>query len=211
MIAAILSLISIPVMLLNFGGGIIGGIWLAVLGKWGLLGLGLASMFISSFGLGLITMPSMLFAMPGVLALQRGKFVIGILCLLAGNLWTFLVMTMWGVGCFYVVLENYYGGDGLVWPYLLWAYGMATGPWTYMAAVGGQNESGFAMGAFGVCVGAIAIMGIIIFKDNPSLLDATIAFCVPILVVLVFQTWLGFMVAREEARARPDASEPAAS
>ena len=45
-IAAIIGLISIPVMLLNFGGAIIGGIWLAILGNWGLLGVGL---FSSSF------------------------------------------------------------------------------------------------------------------------------------------------------------------
>jgi hypothetical protein len=139
-----------------------------------------------------------------------GKYMIGTLCLLAGNLWTLVVMTVWSVGCFYAVLKNYYGGEGSVWPYLLWAYGMATGPWTYMAARGGPNENGSAMGAFGACVGAIAIMGIIIFKDSPSILDATIAFCIPILVVLVFQTWLSFMVAREEARARRDAPEPAA-
>jgi hypothetical protein len=62
MIATIIRLISIPVMLLNLGGGIVGGIWLVVLGKWGLLGIGLASVFISSIGLGLALTPSMLLA-----------------------------------------------------------------------------------------------------------------------------------------------------
>ncbi len=194
MLATIISLLSIPVTLLNFGGGIIGGIWLAVLGKWGLLGIGVASMFISSFGLGLILMPGMLFAMPGALALERGKYVVGILCLLAGNLWTFVVMTVWSVGCFYVVFNNYYNGDGSVWPYLLGAYSMATGPWTYMAARGGRDETGSTMGAFGACVGAIAIMGIILFQDHPSIVDAAIAFCIPILIVLIFQTFLSFVL-----------------
>jgi hypothetical protein len=104
MIATIIRLISIPVMLLNLGGGIVGGIWLVVLGKWGLLGIGLASVFISSIGLGLALTPSMLFSMPGAVALERGKYVLGILCLMAGNLWTYAVMTVWCVGCFYFVI-----------------------------------------------------------------------------------------------------------
>ena len=70
MINAILGLISIPIMLLNFGGGIVGGIWLATLGKWGLLGLGVASMLLSSSGLGLVLTPGLLFAVPGGLALD---------------------------------------------------------------------------------------------------------------------------------------------
>jgi hypothetical protein len=197
--AAIMSLISIPVMLLNFGGGIIGGVWLAVLGKWSLLGLGLASMFISSFGLGLALMPGLLFVAPGALALDRGKYVIGILCLIMGNLWTFAIMTVWCVGCFYVVFSGYYS-SGSVWPYLLWAYGMATGPWTYMAARGGPEETGSTFSAFGACVGAIAIMGVIIFKAHTYIVDTTVAFCIPIFAVFILQTSLAFMVAREEAR-----------
>lgn len=190
MIATIISLISIPVMFLNFGGGIVGGIWLAVLGKWGLIGIGLASMFISSIGLALALTPGMLFMMPGAVALERGRYVLGILCLMVGNLWTYAVMTVWCVGCFYFVIENYYTG-GSLWPYLLWAYGMATGPWTYMATRE-ETVSASTIAAFGACVGAIAIMGIILFKDQPSILDATIAFCIPILVVYIFQIFVAF-------------------
>lgn len=196
MIRTILSLISIPVMLLNFGGGIVGGIWLIILGDWSLIGLGVASMFVSSFGLALVLMPSMLFAGPGALALDRRKYVIGSLCLLLANVWTLAVMTVWCVGCFHLVLGSYYHG-GSIWPFLLWAYGMATGPWTYMAARGGSDEIGSRVSAFGACIGAMAIMGVALFKSYPSIIDFAIAFCVPISAVLLFQVVIGVMLVKE--------------
>ena len=197
MFAAILGLISIPVRLLNFGGGIVGIIWLAVLGKWSLLGIGLISIFIFSFGLPLALVPAFLFAASGRVALEREKYVIGFLCLTAGNLWTLAVMTVWCVSCFYVALSNYYSG-GSIWPYLLWAYGMATSPLAHMAAK--KGETGSIAGAFGVCIGAIAIIGVLLFWDNPTIVDVTIAFCIPLFAVLVFQTLSVCTMAREEAR-----------
>ena len=137
----VISVLSLPVMLLNFGGGIVGGIWPLILGNWALVGLGLLSMFISSIGLSLALAPGLLFSGPGVLALGHRRYVIGSIALLLGNLWTFVVMTVWCVGSFYVVFRSYYIG-GSIWPYLLWAYGMATGPWTYMAAREGQDSIG---------------------------------------------------------------------
>jgi hypothetical protein len=185
MIKAILGLISIPVKLLNFGGGIVGGIWLAMLGKWGLLGLGVASMFISSFGLALALMPGLLFMVPGGLAIDRGRYVVGGLCLVLSNLWAYIVMTVWSVGCFKVVFGHY--DSGSIWPYLLWAYGVATGPWTYRAATGGSGDTGSPLSAFGACVGAIAIMGVLLIKSDATIIDGAIAFCVPILAVLFFR------------------------
>lgn len=199
MIAAIISVLSIPVMLLNFGGGIVGGIWLAIIGNWGLIGLGIISMFVSSFFLGLILAPGLVFNAPAAMAFQRGKQVIGSLCALLGNLYTFAVMTVWCVGCFYVVFQSYYRG-GSFWPYLLWAYGMATGPWTYMAAREGPDSIGSSLSAFGACIGAIAMMGTILIETRPTLIDIGIAFCMPLVFVMVAQFSLAFMAMRAEAR-----------
>ena len=196
MVQVILGLVSIPIMLLNFGGGIVGGIWLAFLGKWGLLGLGIVSMFISSFGISLALAPGLLFVAPAGVALDRGRYIIGGLCLTLANVWTDVVMTAWSVGCFYVVLGYY--DRGSIWPYLLWAYGMATGPWTYMAARGGPEEVGSHLSAFGACVGAIVVMGVLLFKDQVTVIDTAIAFGIPMLIVSLFQTVIGFLVMREQ-------------
>jgi len=196
MVHAILGLVSIPVTLLNFGGGIVGGIWLAFLDKWGLLGLGIVSMFISSFGISLALAPGLLFAAPAVVALDRGRYIIGGLCLTLTNVWTYVVMTVWNVGCFYVVVGYY--DHGSIWPYLLWAYGIATGPWTYMAARGGPEEAGSYLSAFGACVGAIAIMGLLLFKHQVTVVDAAIDFGIPMLIVFILQTVVSFLFIREQ-------------
>lgn len=199
-IAALLGVLSFPVMLLNFGGGIVGGIWLLIIGNWSLLGLGVFSMFVSSFLLGLVLAPGLVFTAPAALAFQNGRQVIGSLCALIGNLYTSAIMTIWCVGCFYVVLVSYYRG-GSIWPYLLWAYGMATGPWTYMAAREGRDAIGSSLSAFGACIGAIAIMGTLLVAARPNLTDIGIAFCIPLLIVIIGQFSLAFLAMREEARA----------
>jgi hypothetical protein len=197
--AAIISVLSIPVMLLNFGGGIVGGIWLMVIGNWSLFGLGILSMFVSSFGLGLALAPGLLFTGPAALLMERGRNVIGMACAMLGNLYTFAVMTVWCVGCFYVVFRLYYRG-GSIWPYLLWTYGMATGPWTYMAAREGQHSIASNLSAFGACIGAIAMMGTMLFEAHPTLPDIAIAFCLPLLLVVVLQFGLAITAMRQEAR-----------
>jgi hypothetical protein len=40
-------------------------------------------------------------------------------------------------------------------------------------------------------VGTIAMMGVILFKAQPSIVDLLIAFCVPLAVVFVTQVWVG--------------------
>jgi len=57
----IIEILSLPIMILNMVGGIIGGIWLAILGEWGLIGIGILLMFTSHWILAILMMPSLLF------------------------------------------------------------------------------------------------------------------------------------------------------
>jgi hypothetical protein len=202
--AALISLLSIPVTILNMFNGIIGGIWLGVIGNWGLIGVGVAAIFISSIGLGLALAPGLIFGAPAIMALEKGKTIIAGVLIALSNLWTCTVMTVWCLGSFYVVFARYETGS--IWPYLLWAYSTATGPWTYMAMTAGEGRDtaiGASFGVFGACVGTIAMMGVILFKAQPSIVDLLIAFCVPLAVVFVTQVWVGLVVAKEEAVAGP--------
>ena len=61
---------------------------------------------------------------------------------------------------------------------------------------GRDTATGASFGAFGACVGTIAMMGVILFKAQPSIVDLLIAFCVPLAVVFVTQVWVGFTVAK---------------
>jgi len=200
-IAAVIGVLSVPVYLLNFGGGIVGGIWLAISGNWKLILIGFLAMIVSSsFLMALALSPGLLCVGAAALATRGRRHIVASFFVLISNLYTSAVMTVWCVGCFYFVLQSFYGG-GSLWPYLLWAYGMATGPWSYMAARDSKDAVGSSLSAFGACVGAIAMMGALLIESRPTLIDITIAFCVPLLVVLIAQFSLAIVTMREEAHA----------
>src|SRR5208283_1333098 len=57
MLAIIVGVLSVPIMILNFASGIIAGIWLAILGEWSLLGIGILFLFTSHWLIGLLLLP----------------------------------------------------------------------------------------------------------------------------------------------------------
>ena len=48
-ILMLISAIAMPLMLFNMLGGVVGGVWLAFLGEWGKIGIGLACMIGGAF------------------------------------------------------------------------------------------------------------------------------------------------------------------
>lgn len=56
----------IPFMVLNLLGGIVSGIWLAILGRWEALGLGVAFFFTSKFLLSFALLPAVAIALPAL-------------------------------------------------------------------------------------------------------------------------------------------------
>ena len=133
-ILPLMAVISFPLMLLNFLGGIVGGIWLAILGEWGTLGIGVVGLFGGALFCSLLLLPGMALTVPSISAWERGG-VIRIVVLpfmIVGHLWTYLVMTAWGFGAFIMVLKGVSMDDNVL-PYGLWAYAVSTSPWSYMA------------------------------------------------------------------------------
>jgi hypothetical protein len=120
---ALLQLLSLPVMLMNMLGGLIGGIWLAYLGQWSVFGLGLGVFFFGAIAISFALMPGIGIAVAAGAALDRGKNVVAVPLLVLGTLWTYAVMAVWCVGAFYVVSGYYHGGS--MWPYMLWSYAVA--------------------------------------------------------------------------------------
>ena len=70
---ASLTTLSVPIMFLNLLGGIISGIWLVILGEWSEIFRGILFMVVSGFVISIALMPSLLFAAPAALAIQKGK------------------------------------------------------------------------------------------------------------------------------------------
>lgn len=137
----IISVLMVPIMLLNLLGGIVSGIWLAILGEWGVIGRGIFFIFISSFLISIALMPALLFAGPAAMALERGKKMIGMIFGALSILYTVGLITIW---CIWVLVTfvNQATTSSII-PMLIWSYGIALAPWMYLAQKdqqGGGNE-----------------------------------------------------------------------
>ena len=138
---AILSGMTVPIAILNMLGGIVSGIWLAFLGEWGAIGRGLIIMVISGFAISFALMPALLFAAPAAIAIEKGKKIIGAIFGSLSVLYTVALITVWCIWIM-VMFASSATENSLV-PLLIWSYGVALGPWMWLAQKdqhGGGNE-----------------------------------------------------------------------
>jgi hypothetical protein len=137
----IIEILSLPIMLLNIGGGIIGGIWLAVLGEWSLIGIGVLLLFTSHWILSILMMPSLAIAGIAMHFYGRKNYFWGHLFGFISQLYTNILIVGTCVFAFFLCSSFYTGDIGFGYiPYLLWSWGMALGPWQFFASKEPDNE-----------------------------------------------------------------------
>jgi hypothetical protein len=140
MLNKILGTLTVPIMFLNFGGGIVGGIWLAFLGEWKLIGIGILLLFTSHWILSILMMPGMPIVALAAHLLQK-KNPIGYFVGYLSQLYTNVLIVGTCVLAFFICARFYNGPiDFGFTPYLLWSWGMALGPWQYFASKEPENE-----------------------------------------------------------------------
>ncbi len=199
----LVTLITLPIGFLNFGGGIVAGIWLIIVGKWMLVVGALISTVISTWILGLLMMPTLLLAAPiASERVQKSKLLVFILGGLS-NLWTYLLMLLYGVGSFMFILGNYDGG--MILPYLLLAYSVATSPWTYMAqgesqANNGNTGMGTLMPVFGICVASIVMMIKVFLYGNIDFTSLAVVCVIPLALAYIVHMVIIFLMLKESGK-----------
>ena len=196
---AIISILTIPLMLLNFFGGIASGIWLAVLGQWWAIGYGIAGLFFSSSLLGLAMMPGLVFAAPASMLAQKGKLILAFPLMLLSQLYTYLVVIAWCIFVFIFFISH--SSSNLFWPLLIWSYGVALGPLMYMVQreqMAG-NSDGAWMTTFFAQLAYVA-MALIAAFTRASLIDLAIIFSGLMLVGMLVQTGFGVAIMIEQKR-----------
>jgi len=140
MISKIMEILAIPIMFLNFGGGIVGGIWLAFLGEWKLIGIGVLLLFTSHWFLSLLMMPGMLISGVAMGFAEKNKFILYLLGFLS-QIYTNILIVATCVFAFFICSSYYNQPIGVNFiPYLLWSWGMALGPWQFFASKEPDNE-----------------------------------------------------------------------
>jgi hypothetical protein len=179
---ALLAAIVIPIMLLNMFGEIVAGIWLAILGEWSAIFLGIAILVVGAFAVSFLLAPGLGLLGIGAMALERGNKFVGWFLILLASPWTYIVVIVWEL-----VIFNMFGkrvtADNVI-PMWLWSYGAATGVWSYMASQEQQSGDGgrvAAGAAFSAQVAYIALAVCRIWLDWP-LVQTVIAMAVPLLL-----------------------------
>lgn len=193
---ALLAATMIPFMLLNAFGGVVAGIWLAILGEWSAILLGIAILFAGPFVVSLFLAPGMGLAGLGLVAIERGNKVFGWFLLLLASPWTSIVIVAWEI-----VIFKTFGALATahnVIPMWLWSYGAATGVWSYMARAEQQTGEGggATAAAFGAQIAYVVLAVCQIWLQLP-LAESALAMMVPLLVPLAFSL-LNFLVRPKE-------------
>jgi hypothetical protein len=198
-LTALFTLLSIPLMFMNFFGGIVSGIWLACLGEWRIIGIGLLVGLFGTFPISIALMPTLLFALPTAKLIERGNFGLGIVLAFPAALYTVAVMAGWCYLVFSVAFSL--AADRHSIPILLWSYGVATGPWTYMASKEDRGGEGGAstMYAFFISL-AYLLMVLMRLIGGADFATCFTALIVVMVIALVFQfavTVSAFSAARQ--------------
>lgn len=135
---AFFSAKSVPIGFLNIFGGIVSGIWLAFLGLWRPIDIGLLSLFCTTWLIGFALMPALLFAAPAAMAFERGHRFADVVFGAFTKFYTTAVI----VTRSYLVLLFFarMATPTSLLPILLWSYGVATGPWAFLAQKDRQGD-----------------------------------------------------------------------
>ena len=119
----LITALSLPLMILNILGGVVSGIWLALLGEWGAIGRGILFLFVLTWFLRLMLMPSVLLTLPAAYYEERGK-TFGFVCFIAlSSLYILALMTVWCCGILFLFVKD--ATESSLIPRLIWSYGVA--------------------------------------------------------------------------------------
>lgn len=104
-VLGVVTLLAVPIMLLNVFGWIVAGLWLAILGEWWALGYGLVLFVVSAFALSFLLMPGLAVAAPAAYLLSRRSVLslLGYPLALLSSLYTHALMTAYSVWVFHLV------------------------------------------------------------------------------------------------------------
>jgi len=183
-------------MILNMLGGIVSGIWLAILGEWGDVVTGIIFFFVSTWLLGFALMPSMLFVAPAAYCLEKGKTFGFIFFNALTNIYTLGLITIWCCGILFLFVKDATASS--IIPRLIWSYGIATGPWAYMASKDQEGTASF-IATFLAELAYLVIIFLVLFSPI-TLLGAIKVFGGFMAVGFIVQLSIVVMIQKEEKR-----------
>lgn len=158
----LLTLLALPLILLNLLGGLVGGVWLLVLGEWMAFTVGLLGGLVGSFVCGVAIAPGMAISASGVAIFVKGGLwrMPAIPLLAVGVSWTYAVICGWAFLAFRYFLGN--ADEASLYPMLLVGYSMTISPWAAMARSEGPDSAAYVT-TFFLQIAALAPLLVILF------------------------------------------------
>ena len=205
-ILMLFTVLGIPLAILNVLGGVVSGIWLAILGEWGSIGYGVLAMVFSGFVLGIALMPSLLFAAPGAYFAEKGIVWLFYIFAFLSSIYVVALMAAWCGAVLYFFAIRATSDTWL--PILIWSYGVALGPWQWMAqkdAQGGGGEASMASTFFAQVGYVVMILMAILIRV--TIADLLSVFIVIMLIGVFFQCALAVQSMRATGASVPPYDE----
>jgi hypothetical protein len=197
-LARLFSALSIPLVLINMLGGVVSGIWLAILGEWGSIGYGLLFLFVGAFTIGLALLPGLVLAGPAAYFHEKGVKSGFYFFAFLSSLYTIAVITVWCC----IVLWFFTGraDSSSIIPILIWSYGAATGPLSYLAQKDLQSGNPYAAISTFFAQIAFLVAVVLILVAPITLLGAFMVIGGIMLLGLVFEAKVAFGEEKLSAR-----------
>jgi len=128
-------------MALNGLGGIISGVWLAILGKWSAIIIGLVAVFSSHYLISLALLPTLALGASVVPLAKKGARWGIVMMGFLSNAYIALVMAAWSLLVLMIFASQADSRASLI-ALLIWSYGVAMGPWQFLHSKDEQSGTG---------------------------------------------------------------------
>ncbi len=124
----------VPIMVMNFLSGIVGGAWLLLLGQWRVVLLGFLTGMMFPWAYSIIALvQGVLFIVPTTFLLKKVRPV-GMVMAFLNSFFGHAVGIFWGVVVFIHAFSLAHRTDNISLPFFLYGWTVAIGPFQYMAS-----------------------------------------------------------------------------
>jgi hypothetical protein len=153
-----MPLIALLFMVLNLIAFVGAGLWLAVLGYWKIVFLGIALGLSGAFFVSVLLAPSLLLIAPLMSERVSNSRMAALPIAALSLVYTYAVMGIWALTIFWFFSGM--AAPAAALPVVLWSYSTATGVWIYMAQKEAQSGNEYStLSAFFNQVGCAVLMG----------------------------------------------------
>ena len=195
---AMLSILMLPIFILNLLGGIVSGIWLIVLGKWGMFLHGILIALFGSYLITLLSLPAMfLLMMPTAYFYEKKQMALGTIFGFLNLIYTIALITFWCLTIMLYFINS--SNERSLMPAIIWSYGVALGPWMYMASKENQGEGRNEFSALTVLWTQISyIIAMIMFFSGALFPTIVRTFMVCMLLLIVLEGVIFLLMAKND-------------